>query len=174
MPELEWQTRKQRIDTKLTSIQPAWQVISYRPDIDLIPLLRARDARNQQINSILPTEGVLPQFTFHYCCSAYFQRRIVEESSSTTLPIINKRRFEELRELRACLRWPISLSCGWPRRTGKSRSSRPPFRPSPGYGGTGLARAFAGQLVPQDPTDEPASILINRIKKKGYTHGPAR
>jgi type I restriction enzyme S subunit len=27
-----------------------------------------------------------------------------------------------------------------------------------------LARAFAGQLVPQDPTDEPAEKLLERIK----------
>jgi type I restriction enzyme, S subunit len=27
-----------------------------------------------------------------------------------------------------------------------------------------LARAFAGQLVPQDPTDEPAEKLLARIK----------
>ena len=30
-----------------------------------------------------------------------------------------------------------------------------------------LARAFRGQLVPQDPTDEPASVLLGRIKSKG-------
>ena len=29
-----------------------------------------------------------------------------------------------------------------------------------------LARAFAGQLVPQDPTDEPAKKLLERIKNQ--------
>lgn len=29
-----------------------------------------------------------------------------------------------------------------------------------------LARAFAGQLVPQDPNDEPASVLLKRIKEQ--------
>jgi type I restriction enzyme S subunit len=28
-----------------------------------------------------------------------------------------------------------------------------------------LARAFAGQLVPQNPADEPAEILLERIRK---------
>jgi type I restriction enzyme S subunit len=37
-----------------------------------------------------------------------------------------------------------------------------------------LNRAFAGQVVPQDPADEPVSILINRIKQKGYTHEKVR
>ncbi len=33
-----------------------------------------------------------------------------------------------------------------------------------------LARAFAGQLVPQDPTDEPASALLKRINSNGESH----
>jgi type I restriction enzyme S subunit len=131
-------------------------------------LLRVRGATNQQINSILPTEGVQPEFTFSYCCSPYFQRRIVEESSSTTLPIINKSRFEELEfplppfpeqqeivrrveslfaladQLELRLKMAVSRVCGI----------------TPAL----LARAFSGKLVPQDPTDEPAEKLLERIK----------
>ena len=37
-----------------------------------------------------------------------------------------------------------------------------------------LRAAFAGQLVPQDPTDEPASVLLERIRAERAAQGPAR
>ena len=38
-----------------------------------------------------------------------------------------------------------------------------------------LARAFVGQLVPQDPTDEPASVLLDRIRAEHASQsGPSR
>ena len=36
-----------------------------------------------------------------------------------------------------------------------------------------LAKAFRGELVPQDPTDEPASILLERIKAQKPTRNLA-
>ncbi len=32
-----------------------------------------------------------------------------------------------------------------------------------------LAKAFSGQLVPQDPNDEPASVLVERIRSERST-----
>ncbi len=37
-----------------------------------------------------------------------------------------------------------------------------------------LARAFAGRLVPHDPTDEPASVLLERIHSERETPKPSR
>ncbi len=34
-----------------------------------------------------------------------------------------------------------------------------------------LAKAFRGELVPQDPNDEPASELLNRIKAREVEQG---
>ncbi len=39
MPEeLEWKTRKERVDRKLKSLQPAWSIVKYRPGIDVASL----------------------------------------------------------------------------------------------------------------------------------------
>jgi len=51
---------------------------------------------NQQINSIICSQFVCPKFVFYYCISEFFQDRILQQSSSTTLPITNKSRFEQI------------------------------------------------------------------------------
>src|SRR5258705_278321 len=38
MNEAEWQTRKQRIDTRLRALQPAWNIIRYRDGLELSTL----------------------------------------------------------------------------------------------------------------------------------------
>jgi hypothetical protein len=59
---------------------------------------------------------------------------------------------------------PDPLEVRLARARGQVEALTPALPPSPSYGGTGLARAFAGQLVPQDPTDEPAEKLLEQIR----------
>jgi len=59
-------------------------------------LIRVSGAFNQQINAIIPQKDVLPEFVYFVCISPQFQKSIVDNSSATTLPILNKRKFEML------------------------------------------------------------------------------
>ncbi len=142
-------------------------------------LLRVRGATNQQINSILPSDNVEPSFTFLYCSSPYFQRRIIEESSSTTLPIINKRRFRELefpiaplaeqKEIVRRVEELFALADQIEARYAKAKGYIDNLTQSI------LAKAFRGELVPQDPNDEPASVLLERIgAQKASSEKPRR
>ena len=38
--ELEWKTRRDRINTKLKAFNPAWNIIKYRPDLETSTLER--------------------------------------------------------------------------------------------------------------------------------------
>jgi type I site-specific restriction endonuclease len=38
LEELEWKTRKERVDRKFKSLHPAWSIVKYRPDIDVASL----------------------------------------------------------------------------------------------------------------------------------------
>jgi type I restriction enzyme, S subunit len=59
-------------------------------------LSRVPGATNQQINAIIPSNEVLPEFIYYQVISQEFQEKILSESSSTTLPIINKSKFQSL------------------------------------------------------------------------------
>ncbi|BDQ01817.1 MAG: restriction endonuclease subunit S [Ignavibacterium sp.] len=53
-------------------------------------------ATNQQINSIIINDKFIPEFVYYFCISEFFQKQIKKYSSSTTLPILNKSKFESL------------------------------------------------------------------------------
>ena len=58
---------------------------------------RVQCATNQQINALtVAAELVCPEFVFWSLSSPFGQREIIENSSATTLPILNKSKFEAL------------------------------------------------------------------------------
>jgi type I restriction enzyme, S subunit len=59
-------------------------------------LIRTPGATNQQINAIIPNECVIPEYLYYACISPSFQKAIKDSASATTLPILNKTKFEQL------------------------------------------------------------------------------
>ena len=59
-------------------------------------LIRVAGASNQQINAIIPNKNIVPEYLYYACVSPLFQKSIQDSASATTLPILNKRKFEQL------------------------------------------------------------------------------
>jgi type I restriction enzyme S subunit len=57
---------------------------------------RVEGASNQQINAVIPASNILPEYLYFWCISPQFQAEIKGNASSTTLPILNKSKFESL------------------------------------------------------------------------------
>ncbi|GHT72516.1 hypothetical protein AGMMS50262_01440 [Bacteroidia bacterium] len=128
---------------------------------------------NQQINAIIPHSSIEYKFLYFCCITDFLQTQIKENASATTLPIINKSKFEQL----VITLPPIAeqhrivseierlfsiidiiednkLSLAQIIKQAKSKV---------------LDLAIHGKLVPQDPNDEPASVLLERIKAEQKT-----
>ena len=123
---------------------------------------------NQQINAILPNTFILPEYTYFCMCSAFEQQQILTNSSATTLPILNKSKFDSLffpvppkaqqtrtvERIKELLHFVeiIQQEKRTLQETIKLTKSKI------------LDLAIRGKLVPQDPNDEPASVLLERIR----------
>ena len=53
-------------------------------------------AFNQQINAIIPYEGIVPKFLFYQAQSHYFRSQLEDKSTATTISIVNKGNFKKV------------------------------------------------------------------------------
>lgn len=58
--------------------------------------IRKQGIFNQQMNAILPNRMISPEYTYFSMCAEYMQKQIKANSSSTTMPILNKTKFDNL------------------------------------------------------------------------------
>ena len=59
-------------------------------------LIKKGGGFNQQINAIVPNKNMNPKFIYYQTIGLHFQKQIVDNASATTLPIINKGKFQLL------------------------------------------------------------------------------
>lgn len=60
-------------------------------------LIEVESATNQQINALVPNKENDSTYLYYLCASPSFKQMVINNSSSTTLPILNKRRFSKLK-----------------------------------------------------------------------------
>ena len=72
-------------------------LVSCIGNLGKIGLLKRQCAFNQQINAILPTERAIPEFVMYQCRSPQFMKQLERRAGGTTVSIVNKSQFNELK-----------------------------------------------------------------------------
>ena len=132
-------------------------------------LSRVKGATNQQINSLVCDEKVaLPEWAYFWFCSPKGQAQVINNASATTLPILNKSRFSSINlEVPSIAEQQVAVSQIerlFENADEIEKTIQTTLNKCESLQKAILAKAFRGELVPQDPNDEPASVLLERIK----------
>lgn len=138
-------------------------------------LIRKEGSCNQQINAIIPNTNIIDaEYLYYACISQYFQSLIKGNASSTTLPILNKSKFSELilplPPLSEQHRIVARIEAIMPKveAYGKAQERLDALNAKlpKDLKNSILQEAIEGRLVEQDPSDEPAAVLLQRIRQE--------
>jgi|GEM_PF-1035366 len=137
-------------------------------------LARVSCVTNQQINALVVDKcSMIPEYAYWYLSSPFGQAAIIGSASATTLPILNKSRFESLVVPVPPLNEQVIIIDEIEKSISRGERLVKEMSTSRHYAGAFrqaiFKSAFSGQLVPQDPTDEPAATLLERIAAERAT-----
>ncbi|MGN0577515.1 MAG: restriction endonuclease subunit S, partial [Ruminiclostridium sp.] len=128
--------------------------------------LQKEGTTNQQINSIIPY--VYNKFVYYYCLTDFFVEKLLLESSATTIAIVNKNKLSNIfipipplseqkrisKKLEYLIKFVDEIEFDKASLLEVIKQAKSKI----------LDLAIRGKLVPQDPNDEPASVLLERIR----------
>ena len=139
-----------------------------------VSILDIEAANNQNCAAIWVSETeILPEYVYFWLWSRYDQTR--KGSSGNNQPALNKSIIESipfplppLEELKMLV---ALLASAMDQALNQEKALETSLKQSAAQRKNILKAAFSGQLVPQDPADEPASVLLERIRAEREARG---
>lgn len=133
----------------------------------------------QRVGRFLPTGALDKTFLWQFLQSSNFLGHIQDQATGTQLPHISANDIETvlmpmppLEEQREIV---VQIAGALRALSGVSQAIQDASKRLGALNQAILAKAFRGELVPQDPNDEPASVLLARIKgERAAAGGPGR
>lgn len=141
-----------------------------------VAILDVPAANNQNCAAIWASEtDIPPEYVYYWLWSQYEETR--RGSSGNNQPALNKSIVERislpiapLEELKQIVR---QVDCELNAAAEQERAIEYALKQSAAQRKNILKAAFSGQLVPQDPDDEPAAVLLARIRAERAATAPA-